>query len=557
MNAVSELPAGGIASLVTRHGVEAPGRTALVFPHGRRAWRSLDYGTLRRRVAAVAAGLAKRGVRRGDRVAVFVPMSPELYVTLLAVVSLGAVAVFVEPSAKLAEFARAVRTVRPRAFIGIARAHVLRALYRDVAAVPVAIAVASAATARALGAESLAAVELDGAGRLDKENGQRPALELSPDAPALLTFSSGSTGAPKGATRSHEFLLAQHRAIDGLLRGDSGGDGSTGFGVDMSAFAIVLLSSLVRGNTAVIPRLGAGVDDIDGPALADAIERFGVSVVSGSPAFLAPIVDAARRRGAPLRSVRRMVTGGAPVPLDLCDAAEAALGSATLLVVYGSTEAEPIATIDAAEIRGDVAAATRRGRGLCVGYPHVDIDLELAVPSLSPLQVGPGGLAALAVRPGEIGEVVVAGDHVNERYYRDPVAERANKIVDERGRVWHRTGDAAYRDDHGRLWIVGRVADVVTRGDEIYHPAAVEAAAQTLPGVGRAALIADGDEVVVVVERRGRGPSPRAVVAHLADAGVRVDRARLTRSLPVDPRHRAKLDYPAIRRRYGTARRAM
>ncbi len=542
------------AHLVLRHAQTRPQHTALVYPDAR-GYGRLTYGELAARVAATAQGLRARGVTPGDRVVVLVPMSPELYVVLLAVAALGAVAVFVEPASTPREIARVVRVARPRAFVGIAKAHVLRLIDRHVARVPIVVLVGSPLLARAAGAVSLADLEAAGAGA------PLPRAAGAPDDPALLTFSSGSTGTPKGATRSNAFLAAQHAAIERLVARPAGAED-----VHMSAFAIVLLSALSGGMTAVIPRIGrGGVNDVDGNDLAAAIDQLGVNVVSGSPAFLAPIIDAARRRRRPLSGVRRVVTGGAPVPVSLCEAAEGALPAGELLVVYGSTEAEPIATIEAAAVRAHTAESTRAGAGLCVGTPDPHLELVLLRPTDGPLAVGPGGIAALQVADGEVGEVTVTGDHVNERYYRNPEAERATKLVDESGRVWHRTGDAAYRDIHGRLWIVGRTADVVSAGDRTYHPAAVEAAAQVLPFVDRAALIQSGDGAVVLVvqpvplrsfgavaHRALSTPASRkeAVRVALERAGVIVDRVELTRALPVDPRHRAKLDYPAIRRQY-------
>jgi hypothetical protein len=174
------------------------------------------------RVAALAEGLRKRGLGRGDRVVVLVPMSPALYVTLLAVVSLGAVAVFVEPGAGVAEVARTVRLTRPAALVGIAKAHALRFLRRDVAAVRLAVLVGSRAAARALGAVALADLEAEGAGAA------LPDLQAAPDAPALITFSSGSTGArappaPGPVNRRHRALVARP---DGVVE------------AHMSAFAI-------------------------------------------------------------------------------------------------------------------------------------------------------------------------------------------------------------------------------------------------------------------------------------------------------------------------------
>jgi acyl-CoA synthetase (AMP-forming)/AMP-acid ligase II len=556
MSAVSNgTVARSVVSLILRHAETDPARVALIHPDGD-GYAEIDYGTLAARVGAVASGLRSHGLAAGDRVVVLVPMSAELYVVLLAVASLGAVAVFVEPASTPKEIARVVRVARPKAFVGIPKAHVLRVLDRLVARVPLQVLVGPPLAARVAGAVALSQLEAQGAGAV-----AAPVAGHAED-PVLLTFSSGSTGTPKGAARSHTFLAAQHAAIERLIARPP-----EAFDVHMSAFAIVLLSSLCAGQTSMIPRLGrGGVNDIDGAALAAAIDRYAVTVVSGSPAFFAPIAEARRREGGALTSVRRVITGGAPVPVSLCELAnDELLPNGSFLVVYGSTEAEPISTIEASQVRAHTAEFTRAGAGLCVGKIDREITVRLLRPTTAPLVIGPGGLAALEVARGEVGEVAVSGDHVNRHYYRNAAAERLTKITDECQVVWHRTGDVGYFDAHDRLWIVGRVSDMVQRNGAVYHPAAVEATAQTLSFVERAALIQgrDGSAVLVVQPigagnlfgalhrvlstRASRGAAVRAA---MSQAGVEIDRVEFSRSLPVDSRHRAKLDYPAIRKQY-------
>lgn len=520
----------------------SPERVALVHPRGGR-YRDVTYGALADRVARLTRGLRQRGVGAGDRVVVLIPMSPELYAVILAIACAGATAVFVEPTSGIAEIARTIRLTRAKAFIGVPKAHVLRLMSRAVAAVPVAIVVGNRAAAAAARAETLAAVE-------SGEPADRTSLRFDPAAPALLTFSSGSTGTPKGATRSHRFVLAQHRAIEQMSESRPGD-------VHLSAFAMVHLSTLASGHTAIIPRLGrGGVNQVDGAEIADLIGAYGATVVSGSPAFLTPIFEAAAQRARPLTSVRRVASGGAPVPVSLCETADAVLPNGSFLVVYGSTECEPICTIESAEVVAETAPRTRAGAGLCVGRPHTDVRLRLLRSSRDPLRVGPGGIDALCVTDGDVGEVAVAGPHVNERYYRNRSAERACKLIDEHGVIWHRTGDAAYRDERGRIWVVGRTSDVVERGEQRYHPAAVEALVRTHPMVARAALVAANDGAAMVVEPRARVRRRSAKArrlehelrAKLAAANVHLDAFHLSAELPTDPRHRAKLDYPAIRR---------
>jgi acyl-CoA synthetase (AMP-forming)/AMP-acid ligase II len=546
---------GDVTAAILGHAARVPARDALVFadPSGP-GWRRLTYADLAARVRRTAAGLAARGVGKGARVVVLVPVSPDLYVVLLAVASLGAVAVLVEPAATPAEMARAIRVTRPVAFVGVPKAHALRFLDRDVSRVPLAVVVGSPRAARAL--QGVALTDLE-----QPEAASR--VVRSPDDPILVTFSSGT---PQGAVRSGELLAAQHAAMARLLGADEHGE--TPY-VHVSAFAIVLLSTLISGGTAVIPPLRIGVDDsdvdriVDADRIVDVIRDRGVTTISGSPAFLAPIVEAAARRttGAagphPLASLRRILTGGAPAPVDLCERALRVLpATCQLIVAYGSPEAEPIATVDGRMVAA-AAAAIRRGDGLLAGTVWPGLRLTLVRPSAAPIVIGAGGLAALEVTPGVVGEVVVAGDRVNETYLRDGAAERASEIVDEIGTIWHRTGDTARLDAAGRLWLVGRVADMVRRGDAASQAAAVEVVGRAQPWGERAALVEDGTAgAPLVVEPRAgvarlsaRARSGEAV-RHLAAHGVAVDEVRVAPQLPVDPRHRATLDCPKVRRRF-------
>src|SRR5262249_37732988 len=130
-------------------------------------------------------------------------------------------------------------------------------------------------------------------------------------------------------------------------------------------------------------------------------------------------------------------------------------------VVYGSTEAEPIASISALEMVRTIEHADPLA-GLCAGRPVQEIALRIVRPHDGPITLGAGGWPEHDVAPDEAGEIVVAGPHVLTGYLDDPDAERANKIRDG-ARVWHRTGDGGRLDAAGRLWLLGRVSRRVQR----------------------------------------------------------------------------------------------
>ena len=152
---------------------------------------------------------------------------------------------------------------------------------------------------------------------------------------------------------------------------------------------------------------------------------------------------------------------------------------------------------------------------------------------------------------------MIAGEHVGRDYFRSPRAFAESKIRDLDGTVWHRMGDTGRIDADGRFWLVGRVHSTVLRGGVAVHAQLVEQAARgederiarvAAVGLPDARL---GERLVVAIES---GAEPDAVAAaarkRLVDAGLPVDELRVSRRpLPLDPRHRSKIDYDALRRR--------
>jgi acyl-CoA synthetase (AMP-forming)/AMP-acid ligase II len=162
-----------------------------------------------------------------------------------------------------------------------------------------------------------------------------------------------------------------------------------------------------------------------------------------------------------------------------------------------------------------------------------------------------GGLAvrefgALGCAGGEIGEIVVAGRHVLTAYadsLRNP-----DTRIDVEGTVWHRTGDAGYLDNSGRLWLVGRLSAGIRDELGTVYPFQVEYAVQAAAGVGRAALIELNGRRTLVVEGGGRALQARYAALARCIEHFHIERIRSLSHIPMDRRHNAKIDYPALRR---------
>jgi acyl-CoA synthetase (AMP-forming)/AMP-acid ligase II len=517
-----------IATRLVERAADQPGAVALIDVAGGGS-RATTFAALDDASARGAALLQMLGCQPGDAVVLLHRMSFELYAALIAVFRLGLVAVVPDPSASRAHVAAALADLPLAGFIGGRKAHLLRWLHPSLRA-------------------SRWAVSLDGwvPGARNWATSRRLAPEplvvpVGPDAAALITFTSGSTSVPKVAVRSHGFLLAQHdvlaRTLD-LRPGD----------VDLSTLPVFVLANLASGVTSVIPDADLRMPgQIDPAPVVAQTTRHGVTRTAASPGLLGRLVDESRRTQTPL-PLTTVHVGGAPVFPRLLDAIAAVAPRAHVVSVYGSTEAEPIAEIARDAISADDRARMRQGAGLVTGHPVPEIGLRILSEPWRPAPIGTLTTAEFDARTAPVGtpgEIVVTGAHVLRGYHHGRGDEETKFRVD--GAVWHRTGDAGYLAADGRLWLLGRCQGRVDDAHGVLYPFSVECGATHCEGVFRAAFAAHhGARVLLVQAEPGRPPDLAHVASELAWAHLA--EIREYPHLPVDRRHNAKIDYPALRR---------
>jgi olefin beta-lactone synthetase len=495
MAAVSTPPPANLFEMVERLARDEPQRVALISADG----ETQTCSELRAAACWLAGSFSVRGIGRGDRVLVMAPPLPELYVVVLALMKLAATAVFVEPALGVRHVLRCARTARPRAFVGTVGARLLLRATGALTGVPLTFALDD------LPRDDAAPVAIASANE---------------ETPALITYTSGTGGAPKATSRTHALLWAQHRALVADFPYRAGDRMLTGLPLfalhDMAAGAGVVLPALKTG-----PALDAN------PAhVVRQVAEHDVTLIRGGPRFCTGLAGYCASRGLVLPGVRALFTGGAPVPVKLVQELQRLLPDGEVFVVYGSTEAEPIAAA-----RGDDLVATGpltgRGFGVCVGRP------------------AGGTKVRILAQESASGEVVVAGPHVNHG-------------------GWQRTGDTGYLDDRGRLWLTGRVTSTVLRAGKRLRPLSIEPIVDALPFVGRSALLGVrdselGERAVLVVAARRKGHLTRMFRSRAwraeidracRAAGIEIDEIRFTRAIPLDRRHRAKIRYDRVRAWY-------
>lgn len=543
MGATRPGPAGHVAALFAAHAAAQTERAAVVVARGRRL-EATSYGALLALASGAADGLRARGVSAGQRVSLFVRPGPELIALTYALLAIGAVPVLIDPGMGRAGLLRAVERSAPSALIGVRRALLAARLFpRAFESVRLKVCVQGffpgAVPWKRLCAQSAGPLAIEA---------------RSPEDPAAVLFTSGSTGPAKGVLATHQVLWAQVEQLQ-ILYGLGPGE------VDLCCFPLFALFDTALGGTSVFPELDPSRPARCRPAdIRFAIEASGASLAFGSPAIWQRVLPELERRGQSLAPLRRVLVAGAPVPLGLIERLRAALApGGEVHTPYGATECLPVSSVSGTELLDpERAQRNRSGEGNCIGRPAPRVEARVIALASGPLE---GLEQARELPAGERGELIVTGPTVTPLYIDDPQATAAAKLWDRSGRLWHRMGDLARRDAAGELWFLGRIAHRLETAAGLFGCVEFENLFLGDPRVGRVAVVGLGEpgaQRPVLILEQGRRAGRRARQALVADLFrearrrsplcERIAGVLFHRAFPVDVRHNAKIDRAALAR---------
>ncbi len=420
--------------------------------------RTLCYLELEHGISRAAHYLKKQGFRKGDRVILFLPNSIDFITGYFALLRVGATVITINPMLKGEELSYIIRDVEAAGLI--VYEDFRQEVKRSIAGVPVALK------------EIVVSDEL-GVSRLSTGDPEYYEPEsVSNDEPAVLIYTSGTTGVPKGVVISCQNLLYMNQACLDIYKYEEE-DRVVGVLPFSHIFGQTALMTgvLSRGGLLLIQK--RFYPDTILPMIAEGK----ATVMMGVPTMYYHILNHPDRDRYDLSSLRLCVSGGAAMPVDIYYRVKQEI-KVEVMLQYGLTES-------------GLAVSHRIGKKEdkpdSVGIPVNSIEAKVVNDQGDQL------------KPREIGELLLKGPNVIREYYEKP--DQTSATIRE---GWLHTGDLAYRDDNGYIYIVDRKKEMILRGGFNIYPREIEEVLYTHPKIAEAAVIgvpdpAKGEEVKAFV----------------------------------------------------------
>ncbi|HEO71843.1 MAG TPA: long-chain fatty acid--CoA ligase, partial [Candidatus Hydrogenedentes bacterium] len=429
----------------------------------------LSYAELAAMVKRVANVLRNKGIGRGDKVAIMIPNTPPFPILYYGILSCGAAVVpvnvlykareiqyYIEDSdAKALFYWKDFAPEAVKAFQQTASCEFLIEVTRPTDLEPPAVG------------ESLMPLLMSADAEFDIE-------QTMPDDTAVILYTSGTTGSPKGAELTHFNMFFNAFVVKHFLgKIDTGEVGLVALPLFHSFGQTCMQNAAVVGacTMTMLPRF-------ETQRALEIIQRDKVTFMAGVPTMYQFMLNEAEQGNHDLSSIKLLFSGGAALPVSVLRRFEDKFGI-RILEGYGLSETSPVASFNVLE---------HPSRPGSIGVPIWGVDIQIMRED--------GSFAPT----GEVGEIVIRGHNVMKGYYKKPAAT-AEAIVDG----WLHTGDLAKKDEDGYIYIVDRKKDLIIRGGMNVYPREIEEVLYTHPDILEAAVIGVPDDL--------RGEEVKACIA--------------------------------------------
>jgi long-chain acyl-CoA synthetase len=488
--------------------------TAVEVPEAQATWflgAELTYGEIKARSDRFARALAAQDIGKADRVAIMLPNCPQYVIAAFAILRLGAVVVNINPTFTAPEILHMLNDSGARAIITLDRLAPVALGLRGQSSVTAVIVTSLAEYSR----EGAPPPAVDGAqsftGLIDfAPSGDMPRPVITAHDLAVLQYTGGTTGTPKGAMLTHGNIFAnvvQHETWRqrALVRGDSRYLLVIPF-FHIYAFTVGMMCGTWIGALQIL------IPKYDVEQVLTAIRDLRPTSFPAVPTIFVSLLAHPRVTEFGLDKVRLFNSGSAPCPLEVIEQFESRIGR-TLNEGYGLSETSPVTH--------STPQLAKRKPG-SVGLPMPATDIKVV-----DVETGTRELPC-----GEAGELCISGPQVMKGYWNRPEDSAQVLRADAEGRIWFHTGDIARIDEDGFTTIVGRKKDLIIVDGFNVYPADVETVLYQHPAVKLAAVIGvphgyHGETVrACIVLREGATATAEDLGAHCAASLAEYKRPR-------------------------------
>lgn len=445
-------------------------------------YTSFTFQQLYRKTLSYINGLSNVNIGKGTRVLILAKPSIDFTALFFSLDAIGAIPVIIDPGIGINRLLNCIKNSAPQVIIADPKAFLLKIAFKKYFnSIKTSIITQKSILApRAISIQSLCRNVVE-----NKTNAK--ITKLKGNELGGILFTSGSTGLPKGVELTRNHILAQKKFWNSTFK-------LSEKDVDLVTFPIFLLVSISSGRTCIIPNMDFSKPGLTDPSkIQQAIEDHAPTFCFASPALWNHLTKHTLSTNSSWESLKTIVSGGAPVPYSVLQRLRTLSPNSIIYTPYGSTEALPITSITYQEINAETQKLSEKGHGTCVGKPIPGIRIKIIKDSQ---QAIPFWDERMVLKPFEIGEVVVNGPVVTEKYFDKPEMTHQAKIyeINADGKtlpngIWHRMGDLGYLDHKGRLWFCGRKTHKAVQNESVYYSVKVEGIFNAVEEVWRTALV--------------------------------------------------------------------
>jgi long-chain acyl-CoA synthetase len=485
----------------TRPLYEILSTTAVETPHAHATQflgAALTYRDIKQRTDRLAKALLRLGVQKGDRVGIMLPNCPQYIITAFAILRLGGIVVNINPIYTARELENVARDSGIKVLITLEKLAPLALEMRGRSAIEHVIVTSLAEySVEAAPPPSLADTLAFGDLLAVEDPADLPLITIGPDDLAVLQYTGGTTGTPKGAMLTHGNIFANVVQTETWhYRQYHRGEGRYLLVIPyfhIYAFTVGMMCGVwVGGLQIIIPKY-------DVEQVLTAIRDFKPTYFPAVPTVFVSLLSHPRVNEFGLDAVRSFNSGGAPCPVEVMEEFETRIGR-PLNQGYGLSETSPVT---------HSTPHTARRKYASIGLPMPDTDMKIV-----DVETGTREMPL-----GESGELCIAGPQVMQGYWNRPDESAQALRRHDDGRIWFHTGDVATMDGDGYTYIVQRKKDMIIVDGFNVYPSEVEGVLYTHAAVRMAAVIGipdayHGEIVKACVVARDESVSAEQLRAH-------------------------------------------